>query len=176
MILRSAGALILAASLAGCAAPNLSSAEDAGLTREERLTYGFSGARVHTENAAHSLIGRDVTAEELSAALERAADEYMVWTGGDRPAIVSIDIEAVNIISAGQTMLVGGVSALQGTVSMTDAETGVQIGDAVTIITRGDGYAPGGLLGVVTMRETPLEVDALAEQFVRQARRVLLGG
>ncbi|KGJ05887.1 hypothetical protein SAMN04487972_13819 [Paracoccus halophilus] len=164
-------ALAVGAALAGCAG---SAPDKAALTAEQTQLYTAQRADIDVSAVAEGSRGRKVSAEEIKAALESRSN-LVKWRGGRTEAVVSIKVTSVNILSAGQSMMLGGESVMLGTVALLDARSGEPIVAPIEISSGGGGYYAGGIIGVMSLEDKNTELEQLAQQFMTRARLALTG-
>ncbi|MEO0914544.1 MAG: hypothetical protein AAFY59_16435, partial [Pseudomonadota bacterium] len=100
--------------------------------------------------------GRAVSAADVKAAVEREAG-ILRYAGGPANARAFVAITSVNVLSAEQTLLVGGESVMEGTVTLVDAQ-GNQLLTPQKITAGGGGYVLGGVIGAASLEDKNVEV------------------
>ncbi len=163
--------MAVGAVLSGCAG---TAPETAALTTEQAQNFTVQRTEIDVSAIPEGSDGRKVSNSAIKAALEADA-KYVTWRAGKTQAIVSIKVTSVNILSAGQSFLVGGESMMRGTVALLDARSGKEIVAPIDITSGGGGYKPGGLIGVMSMEDPETELKQLAQQFMTRARLALTG-
>lgn len=164
------------AMLAACTQPRGAISTTSPFSPQERLALRFVGAEVDVSGVKSSAAGRDVPQDMLARILDEEAARSLHWTVGSRAGVVVVEMERVDLLSAGQAIMVGGASFMKGRTRMLDAATGQPLTDWLPIEVRGGGYELGGLLGAAMIQERELELRGLSRNFMEQVRRTYLGG
>ncbi|QHQ33794.1 hypothetical protein [Algicella marina] len=118
--------------------------------------------------------GRTVSAADVKAALEREAG-VLRFEGGAAATRAQVEITSVNVLTAGQALLVGGESVMRGTVTLVDVATGRTLVTPQEISSGGGGYVLGGIIGAASLEDPKIEVAQMAKEFMRRARLALVG-
>ncbi len=118
--------------------------------------------------------GRAVPAARVEAALKAEAGQLR-FAGGPSNTRAVVKIASVNVLSAGQAVLLGGESVMSGTVALVDARTGATIVAPQKISAGGGGYVLGGVIGAASLEDRDVEVAQMAKEFMRRARIALVG-
>ena len=120
--------------------------------------------------------GRSVPARDVKAALERASKSRLVGLGGgSNPATVILRLTSVDLITAAQSYVIGGESVMRGTVAVVETSNGRILMEPVKVSSGGGGWVLGGLVGVLTMDETAVEVEQLSNEFAKRAATLIAG-
>lgn len=141
-----------------------SSLKVVGVSVDTSAIEGVTGREI---SVAPAQIGADVRST-LMASLGDSA--------GDRPVNVKLLIERVILVSPGQSMLVGGVSTITGTMWIVDEGTGAVLMKPTTVRgTAKGGWAPGGLIGVALTKSPQEDYRATVAGFAADVRKRLFG-
>jgi len=161
-----------AAFLAACAAPPLvdrSVSQDWYVLRVSVDTSALSGVSGRALTVAPSKVADDVdqaVTRQLAAASGR----------GNRSVDVEISLSSVQLVSPGQSLLIGGTSAINGIVRVVDSNTGaILLDDKKLVGTAKGGYGAGGLIGALSTRKAEDDYKATVLGFATDARNALFG-
>ncbi|QBF30102.1 hypothetical protein [Thalassococcus sp. S3] len=159
--------------LAGCAGVSpTASVIDAPI----RDTLRVTDASVDVSAMGPTTAGRQIATPSVKAALERDLNATLVGQGqGTRNVRAVVAMQSVNIITAGQSILIGGESVMKGTLSLVDARTGAVILEPTEITSGGGGWAAGGLVAVATREDSATELNQMSLEFARRARVLVFG-
>ena len=143
-------AIYAACLMAACTPQSLLAPEVASSIAVQNVTVdttnfaGVSGRALSISNA------------QVRSDIERALVGRMQGRGaiGGKPVSVNVAVDRVALVSPGQSLLLGGVSGVSASVSITELATGAVVLAPTAISASGQGYAPGGILGVAS-RGTP---------------------
>ncbi|WP_458878255.1 hypothetical protein [Arenibacterium sp. CAU 1754] len=95
---------------------------------------------------------------------------------GGRPVKVNLLIERVYLVSPGQSMMIGGVSTIRGTLWITDAKTGAVVLKQTKVQgTAKGGYVLGGVIGVALTKSPQDDYRATVAGFAADVKKRLLG-
>ena len=119
--------------------------------------------------------GQQVPASTAVRILEAEATRLVGQGSGATPTVVAIKLESVNLISAAQSILIGGESVMKGTVSLLNASTGQVIIPPQEIDAGGGGWVLGGILGAATRDDPATELRQMSAEFVDRAQVLILG-
>ena len=166
MIRRSFIFLICCVALVGCATQQLPPdvAQDIYLAE----------TRIDTSKLGSETGGRKVPVSQLKAALEREV-RLRIKNRGNRTVRLDIDVTSANIVTAGQSILVGGSSHVTATVSVVDYNTGEVLMAPTQVRGTGGGYAPGGIIGALALPDRNTDVQNIAKGFAENLNIVLFG-
>jgi len=119
--------------------------------------------------------GREVPATAVNRILEDEAAKLVGRGTGSTPTRVAIRLESVNLISAAQSIMIGGESIMKGTVSLVDARTGRVIITPREIDAGGGGWVLGGFVGAATRDDPATELRQMSEEFVDRTGVLIFG-
>ncbi|MEP5732616.1 MAG: hypothetical protein ABJL67_24965 [Sulfitobacter sp.] len=97
---------------------------------------------------------------------------------GTRAVDADVVITSVNLVSPGQSLVVGGTSNIQGTLTVTDATTGEVILETTEVAGAAEGgYPLGGLIGAAVKASVTPEDDykSTVVGFSKSVRKSLFG-
>jgi len=94
---------------------------------------------------------------------------------GNRKVRAILSVNSVNIITAGQSIVVGGESVMTGTVALVDARTGQTILSPTRLSSGGGGWVAGGLIAVAIRDDAATELRQMSNEFVARARILTVG-
>lgn len=166
-------ALIAAGSLAACAGP---APTESVLNVATRSNLQISQVTVDVSEMGARSKGRAVPAGAVKAMVSDAGNALLRGQGnGPRKARAELVVEDVNIITAGQSMLIGGESTMSGRLKLVDAKTGQPILESSTITSGGGGWVGGGLVAVATRDDPTTEMRQMSIEFASRARVLVFG-
>ncbi|MEM8793915.1 MAG: hypothetical protein AAGE80_20060 [Pseudomonadota bacterium] len=163
-------ALPLVAALAACA----SGPPPAALSPEQAAEISIVETSVDLSSVGPTTSGREVGIDVVERAFDERQDFLLSGDGG-RDARAELVVQNVNIITAGQSLFLGGESIMIGTVSLVDVADGAQIVAPVRIESGGGGYVLGGVIGALTLEDGDKEVQILTDRFLANAQAALVG-
>ena len=167
--------------IALCAAGLLSACAGAPPTESVLDTATRSSLRIVEVDVDVSAMGpqtkgRIVPASNVKASVSEASNGLLRGKGkGPRAARAEIAISDVSIITAGQSIVIGGESLMQGTLRVVDARTGQQIVPPTEIVSGGGGWVAGGLIAAATRDDAYTEVRQMSLEFASRAQVLLFG-
>lgn len=173
LIVRFFWVILLAVAVSACsgAAPTGSALDPAS-----RANIVISDVRVDTSKMGANTAGRQVPTTTVQSMVQREADVQLRGQGpGPRQARAILAQESVNIITAGQSILVGGESVMRGTVALQDVNTGETILALKESSSGGGGWTGGGLVAVATRDDAGTELRQMSNEFAARSRILLLG-
>lgn len=158
--------------LSACAAPGpTASVLDASSQEAVQIrSVSVSGAGMGATTS-----GEQVPTASVVAILEEEAQRLVGRGDGQTPTRVVIELESVNLITAAQSMLLGGESVMKGTVSLVDARDGRVILPPRAVESGGGGWIMGGLLGAASRDDPATELKQLSQEFVTRASVLIFG-
>lgn len=166
MLRRSFIFLICCVALAGCATQQLPSAVAQDIYLAE--------TSIDTSKLGAQTSGRKVPTSQLKAAMEREI-RLRIKNRGNRTVKLKIDVTSANIVTAGQSILVGGSSSVHAMVSVIDYNTGEVLMQPTKVFGTGGGYAPGGIIGALALPDRNKDVQNIARGFAENLNIVLFG-
>lgn len=117
---------------------------------------------------------RPVTAQDVKAAVEKEAKPRLVGLGGGtQQATAVIRLTSVDLMTAAQAYLIGGESVVRGTVSVVDNGSGQTLMAPENVSSGGGGWVLGGVMGVLTMDDTDVEIQQLSAEFANRAATLI---
>ncbi|WP_371228868.1 hypothetical protein [Roseovarius sp. 2305UL8-3] len=126
------------------------------------------GVRGRVNEISPSKVARDIDANLTNKLRARSR--------GETPVDLKVSITSVNLVSPGQSFLVGGVSTIMGIINVTDARTGELVLEPTQIAGTAKGnYAPGGLIGVALTKQVDDDYRSTVAGFVSDVERLLFG-
>ena len=167
--------------LFGAVAFLVSACAGAGPTTSALDASVRSGIRISDVTVDVSAIGaqsqgRPVPAATVKSSVAQSTATYLKGQGtGTRNVRADVVITSVSLITAGQSMIIGGESIMRGTLSLVDAQTGDMVLPATQISAGGGGYAVGGIIAVATRDDVDTEMKQLAQQFAARAHVLVFG-
>jgi hypothetical protein len=130
-------------------------------------TSAIEGVQGRAISVPPAQIGADIRSTLLASLGNNA---------GDRPVKVNLLVERVVLVSPGQSMLVGGVSTITGTMWIVDARNGAVLMKPATVRgTAKGGWVGGGLIGVALTKEPQEDYRATVAGFAADVRKRLFG-
>ena len=169
---RSFLALAAAVTLSACAAPLL----EEGVAQQLKITSVSVDV-----SSIEGVKGRKISKlpEQVRADIAAAVSgQLAAGSVGTRPAKAQLSVKRVQLVSPGQSFLIGGSSTISGTLQVTDARTGEVILAPTDVVgTAKSGYALGGVIGAaVKANQTPEDdYKATVAGFAADVRKRLLG-
>lgn len=119
--------------------------------------------------------GQQVPSSTAVRALEAEAARLVGRGNGTTPTVVVMKLVSVNLISAAQSIVIGGESVMKGTVSLLNASTGEVIIPPQEIDAGGGGWVLGGIVGAATRDDPVTELRQMSAEFVDRAQVLILG-
>ncbi len=173
MLRRSFIVVCAMAALSACAGPP---PKTAALDAASRDKLQITQVTVDVSKIGAKTQGRPVAAADVKSHVTQSANAMLRNHGsGPRQARAELTVDSANVITAGQSMLIGGESIMSGTVALVDVKTGAQIMPATEITSGGGGWAGGGLIAVATRDDATTEVRQMSQEFVSRARILVFG-
>ncbi len=108
---------------------------------------------------------RERLQREVQTAMER---KFAAGFDGTRPVEIQVILNSVNVVSSGQAVLVGGAHSLRATFKVVDAATDEVLASNSQLATSA-GYAPGGLLAVLSEAASRDPVTRMSEGYAENA-------
>ncbi|MEM9263800.1 MAG: hypothetical protein AAGA22_09490 [Pseudomonadota bacterium] len=162
--------------LSGLAACAGSAPSDSALDAASRANISISDVVVDVSKVGAKTKGRAVPASSVKGFLELESAAKLVGHGrGKTPVKAVLNIESVSIITAGQSLIVGGESVMSGTVSLIDVKSGETVLAPQKLSAGGGGWTGGGLVAVATRDDAATEARQMSGEFVSRARILTLG-
>ncbi|MEL6119044.1 MAG: hypothetical protein AAFR49_05120 [Pseudomonadota bacterium] len=164
---------VAALGLAGCAGP---APTGSVLEETSRANLKIVGTDVSVDKIGLSTKGRPVPADRVDQLVTAFAQQGLVGQGaGAREVNAVIDLESVNVITAGQSILIGGESVMAGKLSLVDARTGDELMPPTDVRAGGGGWVLGGFVAVAARDEAETEVSQMAQRFVERSKTLVFG-
>ncbi|MCV2872097.1 hypothetical protein OEZ71_07290 [Defluviimonas sp. WL0050] len=149
--------------LSACAGP---APKAAAISAEAQRSINVTQVTVDVAPIGAASQGRVLSARQIEAAVQKAANDVLVGVGrGNRRSRLHIEIESVNILSAGQAFMIGGESVMEGRVTIRDIQSGAVLMPPTKVSSGGGGWVPGGLIAVATLDEPEVELRQLSQEF-----------
>jgi hypothetical protein len=161
-----AGALTL---LAACSAPTLV---------DESVSANWWVRDVFVDTSELSGVsGRSlaVASDQVGSDVDRALRQQLRGLSRAQPVNVEVKIESVRLVSPGQSLLVGGLSTISGTVRVIDARSGEVLLPTSKISGSAQGYAPGGIIGALSRPSPEKDYQNTVAGFAVNTRKLLFG-
>ena len=87
-----------------------------------------------------------------------------------------VTVDQVNLVSPGQSLLLGGTSTIKGTVSISNVATGSDILPVTNVSGLADGsYAPGGIIGALSTKSPENDYENTVASFASDVKSRLFG-
>ena len=164
---------VAALGLAACAGP---APTGSVLEETSRANLKIVGTDVSVDKIGLSTKGRPVPADRVAVLVTAFAQQGLVGQGaGAREVNAVIDLESVNVITAGQSILIGGESVMAGKLSLVDARTGDELMPPTDVRAGGGGWVRGGFVAVAARDEAETEVSQMAQRFVERSKTLVFG-
>ena len=164
---------VLLAGVAGCAGP---APTGSTLDAATQGNLSVSQVVVDVSNIGKSSAGRVVPAETVKAQLQASGNKWLRGQGkGPRNARAVLTVKSISLITAAQSLLVGGESVMTGTVHLVDSRSGAVIMPPRKLSSGGGGWVLGGVVAVATRDSAQEEVKQLSERFAGNARTLIFG-
>ncbi len=98
----------------------------------------------------------NISPAQVRSDVQRALEGRLLGrgAGGGTPVRVTVDVTSVNLVSPGQSLLIGGVSQIVGTVTVDDFASAEVLVPETRVSGSGEGWSGGGVVGAVS-RGTP---------------------
>lgn len=119
--------------------------------------------------------GQNVPTSTAVRILEEEAQSLVGRGEGRTPLHLILTLESVNLISAAQSILIGGESVMRGTVTVVDARSGEVIVAPQRIDAGGGGWVLGGIVGAATRDDPVTELRQMSQEFVERAGVLVFG-
>ncbi len=159
--------------LAACAGP---APTTSALDAASRDNIVIADVAVDVAKMGAQTQGRPVPSSSVKSLLEREAASQLRGQGkGNRKVRAVLAIDNVNIITAGQSILVGGESTMSGTVSLVDPRSGQTLLAPTKVTSGGGGWVAGGLIAAATRDDAATELRQMSNEFVARARILTVG-
>lgn len=170
---RSFIAIFAVALLGACAGP---APKQSAIDSVTRANLRITDVTVDVSGMGTKTQGRAVSSATVQRTVGESGRIMFVGHGkGSRNARAVLAVDNVNIITAGQSIMIGGESTMSGTVSLVDARTGERILPPTKVTSGGGGWAAGGLIAVATRDDANTEVRQLSQEFVARSRILVFG-
>ncbi|MCV2867882.1 hypothetical protein OEW28_04515 [Defluviimonas sp. WL0002] len=157
----------------GCAGP---APQGAAIDEAVQRSIKITQVSVDVSMIGPASKGRPLSTAQIETAVRKAANDVLIGAGqGDRSARVHIELEAVNIISAGQAFMLGGESVLQARVMIRDLRSGTVLLPPTQVSAGGGGWVPGGLIAVATLEEPEVELRELSQELASRIWTLIEG-
>lgn len=164
--------LTMVGMLAACAGPGPGKS---ALSPQARSNIAIRSVTVDVSAIGQSTDGRQVGAATVKRVLEDKAASLVGLGIGSIPTRVEIKLESVNVITAGQIIMIGGESVMAGKVTLVDARDGSIIIPATRIDAGGGGWVLGGLIAAATKDDADKELQDMSTEFVSRTKKLILG-
>ena len=119
----------------------------------------------------------NISTAQVQADIQRALERRLLGRGmpGGTPARVSVDVASVSLVSPGQSLLIGGVSQVTGSVTVADLSSGSTLVPETRVSGTGEGWAPGGVVGAVSRGTADADYAQTVAGFANTVATRLLG-
>ncbi len=123
---------------------------------------------VDTSAMKSGVTGREISISseqvkrDVQAALKRSLS---IGNPQGDPVKVTVRIKSVALVSPGQSLLIGGVSAISGDITVTNLKTGEAVVPTRDVAGFGSGYAPGGVIGALTTKNPQADYENVVNGF-----------
>ena len=162
-----------ALALAACAGP---APTESVVSEATRAQISISAVNVDVSAIGPTTKGRQVPAAAVEAELTNSANALLRGRGaGNVPALATLTLTEVNIITIGQSMLVGGESVMKGTLTLSNARTGDIIIPPTEITSGGGGWVAGGVIAAATRDDPATELRQMSQEFAARAKILVFG-
>ncbi|PXW66425.1 hypothetical protein C7964_10967 [Loktanella sp. PT4BL] len=158
--------------LAGCAGAGPT---ESMLDEASRNSVVIQSVSVDGSALGATTEGQQVPSSTAVRILEEEAARLVGQGAGATPTVVVIKLESVNLISAAQSILIGGESVMKGTVSLVNARNGQVIIPPQEIDAGGGGWVLGGIVGAATRDDPATELRQMSAEFVDRTQVLILG-
>lgn len=156
-----------AASL-NCAPPTAARHADEARAAEENQPDCDYDSLIETPEA------KEYLRERVTSLMHAAAEtHYANALPGEKPAILTVNVSDVYVVSGGQAVMVGGAHRMAATFKLSDATTDAVIVNPSSFDSSG-GYAPGGLLAVMVEAASDPAPVRMADDLASQSRAWML--
>ncbi|QFT91881.1 hypothetical protein FIU86_03440 [Roseovarius sp. THAF9] len=164
---------VMAVGLAACAGP---APKESLLNEASRSNLRITEVVVDVSNMGEKTKGRAVSSESVKSLVTQSANVMLRGQGnGPRAARAELSVDDVNIITAGQSMLIGGESTMTGSLSLVDPRTGDVLLPPAKVSSGGGGWAAGGIIAVATRDDASTELRQMSQEFVARSRILVFG-
>jgi len=131
-------------------------------------TAAFTGVTGRVNEFSKEDVARDIRAT-LAHALRKSAT-------GTTPVDVTVRLTGVHLVSPGQSLLIGGTSAISGVLEVKDVRSGAMVLEPTKVYGTAKGaYAPGGIIGAISTRSVDDDYRRTIAGFSGDVERRLFG-
>jgi hypothetical protein len=117
----------------------------------------------------------DVVPEQVVADVKAAVTVALSEQRGQRPVIVQVPVNDMQLVSMGQSYVFGGSSWLRGKIRVVDARTGEEVIPLTDIKAAKSDFAIGGLIGALTTEAVDEDYMATVAAFAQNIKTRMFG-
>lgn len=164
-------AVLAVCAVSACTSQALLPPEVAGRIAVQEIAVSTTGLERVT--------GRDIAVSnaQVQADIRQALAARMQGRGAvdGSPVNVTVNVDSVSLVSPGQSLLVGGVSSISGSITITDVATGAVILPLTAVRASSEGWAPGGILGATSRGTAEADYAQTVASFANSIATRVLG-